>query len=306
VTAAPPRPPPGPRAPRRAAVERVKEVVTPEGVPIRFTVALAGDRAAAFLLDQALMVLALAAVGLGVLGLALSGVHVAGDLALAILVLAWFLVRTFYFAFFELAWQGQTPGKRRLRLRAVDARGGPLSAEAIIARNLTRELEIFLPVIALFSPEAIFPGAPGWARLGALLWMLLFGLLPLFNRDRLRVGDLVAGTIVIRTPEAVLLEDLSAARPAAAAPVPFTDAQLDVYGVYELQVLEQVLRGRGTTGHAEAVQTVAGTIRRKIGWDGPPIADEPFLEAFYAALRGRLERRLLLGKRRESKHDRAA
>lgn len=307
MTAAPPRPPPAPRAPRRAAaVERVKEVVTPEGVPIRFTVALAGDRAAAFLLDQALMVLALAAVGLGVLGLALSGVHLAGDLAFAILVLAWFLVRTFYFAFFELAWQGETPGKRRLRLRAVDARGGPLSAEAIIARNLTRELELFLPAIALFSPEAIFPGAPGWARLGALLWMLLFGLLPLFNRDRLRVGDLVAGTIVIRTPDAVLLEDLSAARPAAAAPVPFTDAQLDVYGVYELQVLEQVLRGRGATGHAEAVQTVAGTIRRKIAWDGPPVADEPFLEAFYAALRGRLERRLLLGKRRESKHDRAA
>ncbi len=50
----------------------------------------------------------------------------------------------------------------------------------------------------------------------------------------------------------------------------------------------------------------AGTIRQKIAWDGPPLADEPFLEAFYAALRGRLERRLLLGKRRESKHDRVA
>lgn len=310
MSPAPPLPPPGPGAPpsvlAAAAVERVKEVVTPEGVPIRFAVALAGDRAAAFLLDQVFMVLVLAAVGLGVGGLDLAGLPVGGDLALAILVLAWFLVRTFYFAFFELTWQGQTPGKRRLRLRAVDARGGPLSAEAIIARNLTRELEIFLPAIALFSPDALFPGAPGWSRLGALVWMLLFGLLPLFNRDRLRVGDLVAGTIVIRTPDAVLLEDLSATRPAAVAPVPFTDAQLDVYGVYELQVLEQVLRGRGAAGNADAVRTVAGTIRQKIAWDGPLLADEPFLEAFYAALRGRLERRLLLGKRRESKHDRVA
>jgi uncharacterized RDD family membrane protein YckC len=293
-----------PRAVLAAALpERVKEVVTPEGVPIRFAVALAGDRAVAFVLDQLLMMGILIAVGLALAGAALVGLPVGGDLALAILLLAWFLVRTFYFAFFELTSQGQTPGKRRLRLRAIDARGGPLSAEAIVTRNLTRELELYLPMIALFAPDALFPGAPGWARLASLVWMLLFGLLPLFNRDRLRVGDLVAGTVVVRTPDAVLLEDLSAARPAAEA-VPFTDAQLDVYGVYELQVLEQVLRGRGTPGHPDAVRTVAEKIRQKLAWEGPALADEPFLEAFYAALRGRLERRLLLGKRRESKHDR--
>jgi hypothetical protein len=133
---------------------------------------------------------------------------------------------------------------------------------------------------------------------------VLFGVLPLLNRDRLRVGDLVAGTIVVRTPDAVLLEDLAATRAAAvAAAVPFTDAQLDVYGVYELQVLEGVLRGRGTPGHVDAVRTVAAKIRQKLGWEGPATGDEAFLESFYAALRGRLERRLLLGKRRESKHD---
>jgi hypothetical protein len=132
--------------------------------------------------------------------------------------------------------------------------------------------------------------------------MLAFGLLPLFNRDRLRVGDLVAGTVVVRTPDAVLLEDLADA-PAREA-LTFTDAQLDVYGVYELQVLEDVLRGRGRAGHADAVQTVAAKVRGKIGWSGPPVADEPFLDAFYAALRGRLERRLLFGKRRADKHDR--
>jgi uncharacterized RDD family membrane protein YckC len=226
----------------------------------------------------------------------------AADVVLAGALLAIFLVRTFYFAFFELTWQGQTPGKRRLRIRAVEARGGPLTAEAIIARNLTREVELFLPLVALSAPEAIFGGAPGWARLAALAWMLVFGFLPLFNRDRLRVGDLVAGTVVVRTPDAVLLEDLSAAR--AREALAFTDAQLDVYGVYELQVLEDVLRGRGLAGHDEAVRTVAGKIREKIGWTGPAIADEPFLDAFYAALRGRLERRLLFGKRRADKHDR--
>jgi uncharacterized RDD family membrane protein YckC len=283
--------------------ERVREVVTPEGVPVSFAVALAGDRLGAFVLD----LLAIAAVVLAILVplvvLAVRGV-LEGDLVVAIVLLAVFLVRTFYFAFFELAWQGQTPGKRRLGIRAVEARGGPLTAEAIIARNLTRELELFLPLAALFAPEALFPGAPGWSRLAATAWMLVFGFLPLFNRDRLRVGDLVAGTVVVRTPTAVLLDDLAATR--AREALGFTDEQLDVYGVYELQVLEDVLRRRGQAGHEDAVRTVADKVREKIGWSAGPVPDEAFLEAFYAALRARLERRLLFGKRRADKHDRRA
>jgi uncharacterized RDD family membrane protein YckC len=281
--------------------ERLREVVTPEGVPIRFAVALAGDRLGAFLLDLTVIGGVVLAIVAPLVALFAGGV-LEGDLVVALAILAVFLVRTFYFAFFELSWQGQTPGKRRLQLRAVDGRGGPLSAEAIVARNLTRELELFLPVAALFAPEALFGGAPGWARLAALAWMLVFGFLPLFNRDRLRVGDLVAGTVVVRTPDAVLLEELAPA--GAREALAFSDAQLDAYGIYELQVLEQVLRGRGKLGHADAVRTVAEKVREKIGWSGPETEDEPFLEAFYAALRGRLERRLLFGKRRADKHDR--
>lgn len=281
---------------------RLREVVTPEGVPIRFELALAGDRLGAFLLDLVVINLLVLAVVIPLGVLAAKGLlGLEGDLVLAVAVLAIFLVRTFYFVFFELSWQGQTPGKRRLRIRAVDGRGGPLTAEAIIARNLTRELELFLPMAALFSPGLLFPGAPGWAVLASLGWMLLFGLLPFFNRDRLRVGDLVAGTVVVRNPTAVLLDDLAAVR--AGEALAFNDAQLDVYGEYELQVLEGVLRGRARPGHADAVRTVAEKIREKIAWDGPVVPDERFLEAFYAALRGRLERRLLFGRRRADKHD---
>lgn len=283
------------------ASERLREVVTPEGVPVRFAVALAGDRLGAFLLDL-LAVLGIVVALVGPLLLLGLGRRVEGDLIVAIAILAVFLVRTFYFAFFELAWQGQTPGKRRLRIRAVEARGGPLTAEAIIARNLTRELELFLPLAAIFAPEALFPGAPGWSRLAATAWMLGLGFLPLLNRDRLRMGDLVAGTVVVRTPDAVLLEDLAAAR--AREALGFTDEQLDVYGVYELQVLEDVLRRRGQAGHDDAIRTVAAKVREKIRWTGEPVPDERFLDAFYTALRARLERRLLFGKRRADKHDR--
>jgi len=282
-----------------AAGERLRDVVTPEGVPIRFAVALAGDRLGAFLIDLLVISGIVLAVVLPLAWLAGHGV-MEGDLVLAIAILVIFLVRTFYFAFFELSWQGQTPGKRRHRIRAVDGRGGPLTAEAIIARNLTRELELFLPLAALFAPSALFPGAPGWAVLASLGWMLLFGFLPLFNRDRLRVGDLVAGTVVVRTPDAVLLHDLAAAP--AVEPLAFSDEQLDVYGEFELQVLEGVLRGRGRAGHEDAARTVAAKVREKLAWDGPQVADGPFLDAFYAALRARLERRLLFGRRRADKH----
>lgn len=272
--------------------ERVHEVVTPEGVPIRLTVALAGDRLGAFIID---MLIVVAAVIVFVIGMAVAGVG--GDLVMALSILMAFLVWTFYFPAFELAWQGQTPGKRALQLRAVDARGGPLTAEAIIARNLSREAELFLPLLAIGAL-----GNPGWYTLAAIGWLVVFGFLPLFNKDRLRIGDLIAGTVVIRIPEALLLEDLSQ----RAAPVhAFSEEQLDVYGVYELQVLEGVLRGAGQAGHGEAVRTVAVKIREKLGWQGQVKDDEAFLRAFYAALRGRLERRLLFGKRRMSKHDRA-
>ena len=296
-------------APVADPAPRLREIVTPEGVPLRFAVALAGDRVGALVLDLLIVAGVVLALALAVLALTASGSS-ARDLGFAFVTASTFLVRAFYFPFFELAWQGQTPGKRRMRIRAVDARGGPLSTEAILARNLTRELEVFLPVVALVAGGAVFPGAPGIARLAALGWMILFGFLPLFNRDRLRVGDLVAGTLVVQVPGAILLDDLTtreapAPAPGAGAPAPltFTSAQLEVYGEYELSVLEGLLRDEGSPARAESVKAVAGRIRKKIGWDGPAGDDLGFLRAFYAAQRGRLERGLLLGRRRRHKGD---
>lgn len=297
------RPPIGPQTP-----ERLHEVITPEGVPVRFAVALAGDRVGAFILDL-LIICALLLVIWIPLALLAGMSLIGGDLVLAGLLLVTFVVRTFYFSFFELNWQGQTPGKRRLRLRVVDARGGPLSADAILVRNLTREVEVFLPLLAFAGPETVYPGAAVLVRVLAGLWMLAFGFLPLFNRDRLRVGDLLAGTVVVRTPDAILLDDLTTrpevVSPAEQVPPPvFSPEQLDVYGEYELQVLEQVLRGEGTPGHVSAVLAVAERIRKKIGWEGPATHDKLFLQTFYGALRAHLERRMLLGRRRAHKDQR--
>jgi hypothetical protein len=180
----------------------------------------------------------------------------------------------------------------------VARNGGRLTSEAIFARNALRELELFLPITFLFSRgEAIDQTI---TSLG-LLWSLIFALFPLFNRNRLRVGDLIAGTMVVRTPKPALLPDLARDGRGALEELTFTSEQLDAYGIKELQVLEGVLR----RGDRKSMTEVARRIRTKIGWSRTTEAsDRAFLTAYYAALRGRLERQMLLGRRRVDKHDR--
>ncbi len=291
-----------PKAKPQARDER--RLLTPEGVPLVFRLAERGARAAAVLIDLVVIYLGIAALALafffGMSWLGISGV------VIGLVILISFLVRSFYFIWFELRWQGQTPGKRALGIRVIDRRGGYLRPDSVFARNLLREVELFLPMTLLFLPDE---GSQGWFKLLTLVWVGIFLLLPFFNKDRLRAGDLVAGTWVIAAPKALLLSDVAAeaARPESGAATidpefPFTRTQLEIYGVYELQTLEEVLR-QGGPQSAETRREVAARIQRKIGWSGAEDVDpERFLKAFYAALRAHLEARMLFGQRRESQH----
>ena len=220
-------------------------------------------------------------------------------------LLAWFLLRSFYFAYFELRWQGSTPGKRAMGLRVIDRQGGQLRTEAVFARNLMREIEVFIPISALLMAQV----SGTWESLLTLVWAAVFVLMPFFNKDRLRVGDIVAGTWVVWAPKGTLLTDLAGQAPvmstASAEAYQFTAAQLAIYGIFELQTLETVLRKSGPdTGETRAA--VCERIRKKIGWTAAPgqaVDPRAFLEAFYAALRAHLETRMLFGVRRENKHD---
>ena len=80
---------------------------------------------------------------------------------------------------------------------------------------------------------------------------------------------------------------------------PFTAAELDAYGAFELQRLEDVLRRNDRTD----LFAVAGAIRRKLG-RADEGADLAFLEAYYGDLRRHLERKLLFGQRKRDKFDR--
>lgn len=273
-----------------------RSIVTPEGVPITMTLASRGDRAGAVAID---LVLLFGSIGIVATLLLLAFAASASRLFLAVFLVLSFLIRSFYFAFFELRWQGATPGKRKLGLRVIDARGGQLTSAAVLARNFARELEVWTPLRFLLAGHATGDTTPGWISLLAGVWTFVFMLMPLFNKDNLRVGDLIAGTRVVRAPDTVLLPDLVVETAAAHT---FTDAQLAVYGIYELQVLEDVLRKPpGTMGRDTVISTVTGTIKQKIGYREATPDEERFLREFYAAQRAHLEQKLLFGQRREDK-----
>jgi len=141
-----------------------------------------------------------------------------------------------------------------------------------------------------------------WMALFGLIWSGVFLLFPIFNKDKMRVGDLIAGTWVIKAPKARLMDDItsSASRPEAMSRYGFTQAQTEAYGIHELHVLEDVLR----QSTPEIKAQVAARIRAKISWtrtEGE--TDLAFLETYYAALRRRLEQRMLLGDRKADKFD---
>lgn len=279
-----------------ASTERA--FVTPEGVDLRLNIGDAGQRAAAFLLDASII----AAVLIGfTLLVVLTGLGVRGTGAelLAIIWLAvFFLLRNFYFTAFELSAAAATPGKRIMGLRVASRDGGRLKAEAVFSRNAMRELEVFLP-LSVLGARASEGGVDSWLYLLGFVWAGVFVFFPLFNRDRLRLGDLVGGTWVVRTPHRKLTRDMADEGVQRIAIYGFTARQLDAYGAKELHVLESVLR----QSDRKTLASVAERIARKIGWKRQDDTDRDFLSAYYAALRGRLEQKLLMGVRRRDKHD---
>ena len=145
---------------------------TPEG--IAFALPLAGpvSRMLAFVVDIGVVVTIgkLAEQILAPLG------FLGRDFSEAIKILAYFVISLAYMSLAEWLWRGQTVGKRLLRLRVVDAGGLKLEPSQVIVRNLMRFID-GLPALYLVA-----------------------GISCLVSRHRQRLGDLAAGTVVIRAP----------------------------------------------------------------------------------------------------------
>jgi uncharacterized RDD family membrane protein YckC len=275
-----------------------RQIITPEGVPLSVELADHGERLVAFAID--LFVWLVLIIVLMTALVSAFGISGGSLIAVSIGLFLAFVMRNLYFVAFELAWRGATPGKRLLGLRVIDRAGGPLLPSAIVARNLTREIETFLPLGVLLTTQKGAGGAVDWSNLGIACWMLFFAALPFINRDRMRGGDFLAGTLVISLPKRVLLGDLVEQK----ARFSFTSAQLKAYGAFELQVLEELLRRPVTPDSVRLLTEVCDKICRRINWPTPlaPADVGPFLREFYTAERAFLEHEQLFGKARADKH----
>ncbi|MGD8585015.1 MAG: RDD family protein [Chloroflexota bacterium] len=164
---------------------------TPENVVFDYEVSGIGSRFLAAMIDSTLIVIGMVIVNFtGLLLTTLLGfgeMTVGPSVILAILGLFSFLVFWGYYIFFEIVWNGQSPGKRWLRLRVLRIDGTPIGAREAAIRNLVRIVD-FLPVFYGVGLVAMFAN----------------------RRDR-RLGDFAAGTLVVHEESAVTLADLEIA-----------------------------------------------------------------------------------------------
>jgi len=307
------------RAVISAAARRQRVIVTAEGLRLPLTLASRGTRAAALIIDLSLILFTIILTTTLIVLLAHAvGADKARDGTAAndlieVLVVIWiiavFLARSAWFLWFELGSRGATPGKRLTGIRIAarpgrDGHAARLTAEAVIARNLLRDIELFMPLV--FIGGAVAAGSDttlaSWA---GVVWFAIFAFFPFFNRDGLRCGDVVAGTWVVEAPRRKLDTALSLGQGArgqstlTGAQYRFSAAELAIYGEYELQVLERVLRDNRPAALAEVAQAICA----KIGWSSGTGDERAFLDSYYTQLRARLETGMRLGRRKADKHD---
>lgn len=241
------------------------EVETPDHVVLRYDLAGGGNRGFAAIVD---VVAASLLVAGGFLGWSIAaGVLPTGTLRPleGVLVMSLLVIGWSYFIVLEWLWEGQTLGKRMFGLRVISADGSPASFTAVLIRNLVRVVD-FLPAFYGFGLLAIV----------------------LSSRSQ-RLGDLAAGTFVVRAPrprlDLVSLRTASALGPGAAA---------DVRGLPgELQrlVREFVVReGTLAEPHRRAIAArIAPALRARVA-DATETDDVELVRAVARSLRSSGER----------------
>lgn len=224
-------------------------LVTPEAVRLDLEVVGIGSRSIAFLLDWLIIVAfdILLAVGLFATDLIQS---------LNVAIIVWSLVVLFnvigYHLLFELAWEGQTPGKRQQKLRVVMVDGSTPTKAALIVRNLLRLVDV-LPT--------------GYA-LGVITSIV--------SKRSQRLGDLAAGTVVLRLRQ----QTAPRAMDLTGAALPEWAIGLDVSAVSDedYALARQWLQRRGQlepSRHRALGTQVVGVLRERV----PGIPDNAPVDA---------------------------
>jgi len=214
------------------------KIDTPENVTFDYDIAGIGSRFLAALMDTALILLLQVILFGSVLLFASLTSEDATDTVIgwlfAIAGIISFIFFWGYYIFFEILWNGQTPGKRRVGLRVIRVDGTPVTPSEVIIRNLVRIID-FLPTAYGVGVVTMF-----------------------INSSSRRIGDLAAGTLVVHDRAVKNLNDLS---PVRSSSLRMLDAQAYLpenfpvgrVSEYELHVIEEFLSRRTTLANSSTL-----------------------------------------------------
>jgi len=239
-------------------------IATPEGVEMSLLLAGAASRFVSAIVDiliQGAILIAVAII-LGIAGHAGLG---GGGLAVLLWAIISFLVVSTYDIFFEVLNSGRTPGKRLNGLRVVRVEGHPVGFLTSAIRNILRVID-FLPSAYLLGAAVI-----------------------LATRKNQRIGDVVAGTLVVRErPGSV--RDLPRVPPTEPDERPYATWDTSQITAEELTTVRQFLERRDSiepSARTELAQTLAERLRPKVTGAPADLPGERFLEALVIAKRTR-------------------
>ena len=255
---------------------------TPELVAIELPLAGIGSRFIALLVDYLIWGAGMVIVYFLAFLLLPALYHfnrISAQWAEAIVIFVFFLFNWGYFTLFEAFWNGRTPGKRVAKIRVIQRSGRSIGLVESMARNLVRYVD-------------------------QLPFFYAVGVITMFvTRQHQRLGDLAAGTLVVRDrePEAPLWGESSGRTftaqlftPSAPIPEPHTALTLPMSGIAklssaDLEVLEGFFARRldmSLATRAAIAQRIASAIQAKSGLETPAGASvETFLEATARQLR---------------------
>lgn len=242
----------------RRPVGREVRVETPEHVAVGYRLADLGSRFTALLIDGAILIATLLALLVGLPRLVAS---VGGALppwiagwGMGALILLTFGVSWGYFVYFEAFRGGQTPGKRWMRIRVVHDGGYPLSLQGAAIRNLLRAVD----------------SQP------AFTW-LIGGASMLLHPSTKRLGDLAAGTLVVREQEALIVPEAAAAEGTEVGPPRLDERELAAVEAYA---------GRRAALAPDQRRRIAGRLARqlhhRVPWDSEATPADEYLVRLHA------------------------
>jgi uncharacterized RDD family membrane protein YckC len=237
--------------------EETLDIQTPENVAFGYQVAGIGSRFLASLLDTTIVVL-LQVVILIVLALIVRSVagSVFADRISAWVYAIFGLVAAIfywgYYIFFEMLWNGQSPGKRWVGLRVIRADGTPITLSESLIRNLARLVD-FLP-----------------AAYG-------IGIVTMFiDKQSRRLGDLAAGTLVVQDRAPITMQDLAVKRTVHLRP--WANVSLEGFPIErltdnDLSLIEDFLMRRDQLTHREALAVqILNTLYQRLGLPLPTLS----------------------------------